>query len=221
MAIVSIQLTLNGPLALPNRGVLMGDALLHAAATRIRYPDAASRPPAVWEEMELPIRRVDTEAGWVYAASALTAPVVAHDTEMIYKRGDVSSGPLRAAMTRLSLVAVPYVEFFVDLGDHAVDALDPLLDQLLSLSVGFKTQIGFGKIVDIDFDVIDKPSAIVDETNTVLRPLPALFAQANGYQGVKRLHAIAPPYFHAPMIPCVTRDFFPIQVIPTKEAIAE
>lgn len=219
--ILAVRLYLGSPLALPNRGVVMGDALLHAATVRMKYPDAARRTPDQWEPIALPVKTIDTESGPMYAVSAMMTPRMELHTDTIYKRssnlfrpGENASGPLKGSMTQLRLVAVPYLEFLVDTDSPQINELRVVVDRLARMSVGFKTNIGFGQIVRIAVRRSPLPSAIAGPDGCVLRPVPVDYAESQGYQGVKRLHAVAPPYFGAPMVSCVTRDFEAVQVVP-------
>ncbi len=216
--ILAIKLHLGSPLALPKRGVLLGDALLHAAATRLLYPDAAHRTPDQWAPISLPVKTVETEAGPMYAVSAMRTSRMVRHTDTIYKRtwkqfreNERKSGPLKASMTQLDLVAVPYLEFLVD--SDQIDDLHPLVDRLSHMAVGFKTSAGYGQIVRVAVTRSEAPSALADIDGTVLRPIPSEYAEAHGYRGVKRLHAVAPPYFAAPEVLCIARDFEAIQWI--------
>ena len=210
MAVVQVTGTLLAPVVLPAIGFMPGDALLHTAVVRRRYPDTwATRAPDVWKEIPLPVAYRDG----VPLVSCITLPGAVRGTatrskltDQIVLAGHKAKVPddlaymYKGAITRVHTWHASDFHFWCEVPPNLEDDFCDLLEGLDLLSLGAWRHAGFGRIGNIrDPDVVDRPSALFDPEGCLLRPVPTEWHPTPPLAAHRRAVRLAPPYWTGPV----------------------
>lgn len=210
MAVVEVTGTLLAPVVLPAIGFMPGDALLHTAAVRRRYPDTwASRTPDVWEDLPLPVAYRDG----VPLVSCITLPGAVRGaatraklTDQRVLAGHKESVPealgymYKGAIMREPTWHAPRFHFWCEVPSALEDAFCDLLADVDRLSLGIWRHAGFGRIGAVgDPRMVDRPSALLDPDGRLLRPVPAAWHPTPPPAAHRRAVRLAPPYWTGPV----------------------
>ena len=201
----------------PQQGQLQADALLHAAAARLRFPDAARRDLSVWEEIRLPVRYF----GDCPAISSLFPRGTSLANKVfMYKRTSAfevdnslnphnlsASGHMRSHAVPLFPYRVPEFYFWAEVEDRAafLTLLTSIRDNWFDLRIGQHTRRGYGRIASVNAKRSERLSAVLDEDGQPLRPLPERLGLVKNPDPQKTIRALAvarPPYFAYPAEIC-------------------
>ncbi len=209
MAVVEVTGTLLAPVVLPAVGFMPGDALLHTAAVRQRYADTwATRSPAVWDEIPLPVAYRDG----VPLVSCITLPQAVRGTASHAKLTDplVLAGHRAEVPSALSYMYkgaimqdhtwhAPTFQFWCEVPSDREEDFCDLLEALDFLSLGVRRHTGFGRIGRVSATVVDQSSALFDPTGRLLRPVPITWHATPPPAAHRRAVRLAPPYWTGPV----------------------
>lgn len=212
--VVRVEGTLLAPIALPHKGFIVGDALLHAARIRTLHPDDwVWRQPATWEDVPLPIAQRDGIA----LASCVRLSHTIWDRVGLSKltdaqalvakpsqRGTLDVGSdrqymYRGAVERFDVVWAP--RFVIDYAvpaDQLRDFLD-LVGVFPLLGLGRRVHQGYGRIGSVTATRLpDHADPCWAADGAPLRPVPPAWCADPPPRSVLRTVRLRPPYWYGP-----------------------
>jgi len=216
---------LSGPPASSDKFIHFDGVLSFAAAVESVGYDGLDElddggEPEYWAD-EMPLRKVEVGDDWVWAASALFAPVADDDgdpqeppewtTERWRSRFDhvakhqrrdtqvaVTSGPFKSYNAAQPRAVTDTARFFFEVADDAgPEDVAGLLSAHIT-HIGAKSSQGFGHINDFEIhDVTGSVPSALFSSGCVLRSLPVSFADHIPSGAYFEDRTTRPPYWHA------------------------